>query len=148
MTEEWTFLEAAGEEEALEMLHELQCTDGLPVVIPTLDRVAEFVLACGQDADMVIGELGPAMGLATVQKVAAAAVMAGCKPDYMPLVIAAVKAAADPRFDLAELQATTHCTAPLIIVNGPARFDCGPVASGKRYCWASAAALYDQYRRG
>jgi hypothetical protein len=130
MTEEWTFLEAAGEEEALEMLHELQCTDGLPVVIPTLDRVAEFVLACGQDADMVIGEMGPAMGLATVQKVAAAAVMAGCKPDYMPLVIAAVKAAADPRFDLAELQATTHCTAPLIIVNGPARFDCGPVASG------------------
>jgi hypothetical protein len=130
MTEEWTFLEAAGEEEALEMLHELQCTDGLPVVIPTLDRVAEFVLACGQDADMVIGEMGPAMGLATVQKVAAAAVMAGCKPDYMPLVIAAVKAAADPRFDLAELQATTHCTAPLIIVSGPARQDCGPVASG------------------
>lgn len=130
MSDERTFLEAENEEAALEMLHELQCTDGLPVVIPTLARVTEFVLACGQDADMVIGELGPAMGLATVQKVAAAAVMAGCKPDYMPLVIAAVKAAADPKFDLSELQATTHCTAPLIIVNGPARTECGPVASG------------------
>ena len=86
MTEERIFLEAASEEEALEMLHEMHCTDGLPVVIPTLTRVAEFVLACGQDADMVIGELGPAMGLATVQKVAAAAVMAGCKPDSVLVV--------------------------------------------------------------
>ena len=78
---------------------------------------------------MVLGELGPAMGIATVEKVAIAGVMAGCKPDYMPIIIAAVKAVADPRFDLAELQATTHCTAPLIIVNGPVRQD-GAVASG------------------
>jgi len=124
------FLEAENEEQALEQLHEMDCTDGLPVVIPTSDRVANFVLASGLDGDMVLGELGPAMGIATVEKVAVAAVMAGCKPDYMPLVIAAVKAAADPAFDLSELQATTHCTAPLIIVNGPARHDCGPVASG------------------
>ena len=123
-------LEAESEEAALEQLHDLQCTDGLPVVIPTPERVGKFILASGQDSDMVLGELGPAMGAATIEKVAAAAVMAGCKPDYMPLLIAAVKAVADPKFDLAELQATTHCTAPLIIVNGPARFDCGPVASG------------------
>lgn len=130
MNTQTKYLEAQSEEDALELLHEMQCTDGLPVIIPTEKRVNEFVLSCGQDADMVLGELGPAMGLATVEKVAAAAVMAGCKPDYMPLLIAAVKAAADPNFDLAELQATTHCTAPLIIVNGPARQDCGPVASG------------------
>lgn len=127
---EWTeLLEADDEEAALELLHDLECTDGLPVVIPTPERVAKFVLACGQDGDMVLGEMGPAMGIATIEKVAAAAVMAGCKPDYMPLLIAAVQAVSDPKFDLAELQATTHCTAPLMIVNGPARNDCGPVAS-------------------
>ena len=123
-------LEAENEEVALEQLHELGCTDGLPVVIPTSQRVKRSILASGLDGDMVLGELGPGMGIATVEKVAAAAVMAGCKPDYMPLVIAAVKAAAKPEFDLTELQATTHCTAPLIIVNGPARETCGPVASG------------------
>ena len=123
-------LEASNEEAALEALHDLECTDGLPVVIPTAERVERLVIASGLDRDMILGELGPGMGIATVEKVAVAAVMAGCIPDYMPLVIAAVKAAADPRFDLTELQATTHCTAPLIIVNGPARFECGPVASG------------------
>ena len=83
----------------------------------------------GLAADMALGEMGPAMGIATVEKIAAAAVMAGCIPDYMPLVVAVAKAVADPKFDLGELQATTHCTAPLIIVNGSARNDCG-VASG------------------
>lgn len=129
MNEEEKLLDAPSEEEALELLHELKCTDGLPVVIPTQERVDNFVLASGQDADMILGELGPAMGVATIQKVAAAAVMAGCKSDYMPLIVAAVKAVSDPKFDLSELQATTHCTAPLIIVNGPARMDCGPVSS-------------------
>jgi len=123
-------LEAVDEAAALEQLHELGCTDGLPVVIPTADRVQRMVLASGQDADMVLGEMGPMLGIATVQKVAVAAVMAGCAPDYMPLVMAAVQAVIDPAFDLTEMQATTHCTAPLVIVNGPARHSCGPVASG------------------
>lgn len=123
------FLEAESEEDALEQLHDADCTDGLPVVIPTEARVERLVLATGLDSDLVLGEMGPAMGVATVEKVCVAAVMAGCKPDYMPVVIAAVKAAVQPQFDLTELQATTHCTAPLIIVNGSARFDCGPVSS-------------------
>jgi len=114
----------------LEQLHELGCTDGLPVVVPTEERVARMVLATGLDGDLVLGEMGPMLGIATVEKVAVAAVMAGCLPDYMPLVMAAVKAVIDPRFDLTEMQATTHCTAPLVIVNGPARQTCGPVASG------------------
>ena len=122
-------LTAVDEEAAVELLHDMGCTDGLPVMIPTQARVDKLVLASGLDADMVLGELGPAMGIATVEKVAIAGVMAGCKPDYMPILIAAVKAVADPRFDLGELQATTHCTAPLIIVNGPVRHHCA-VASG------------------
>ena len=123
-------LEAADESAALELLHELQCTDGLPVVIPTPERVERLVLATGLDRDVALGEMGPAMGVATVEKVATAAVMAGCTPDHKPVVVAAVKAIVDPRFDLAELQATTHCTAPIIIVNGPARQACGDIASG------------------
>ncbi|MEM7078741.1 MAG: hypothetical protein AAF513_08945 [Pseudomonadota bacterium] len=123
-------LDALDEETALETLHDMGCTDGLPVVIPTPERVERLVLASGLDGDMILGDMGPALGIASVEKVAVAAVMAGCKPDYMPLVIAAVKAVVDERFDLTELQSTTHCTAPLIIVNGPARFECGPVASG------------------
>lgn len=122
-------LTADSEEAALEDLHNRGLTDGLPVVIPTAERVSRMVLASGQDADMVLGTMGPGHGIATMEKVAVAAVMAGCLPDYMPLVVAAVKAVIDPVFDLTEMQATTHCTAPLIIVNGPARFNCGPVSS-------------------
>ena len=124
------WLSAPSEAAALELLHQLRCTDGLPCVIPTEERVAAMVLASGLERDLVVGEMGPAQGIASVVKVAVAAVMAGCLPDYMPLVIAAVRAILDPRFDLTEMQATTHCTAPLIIINGPARLDHGPVASG------------------
>jgi hypothetical protein len=123
-------LSSADEAEALEELHRRGCTDGLPVVIPTRDRVERMVLASGQDADMLLGTMGPGHGAATVEKIAVAAVMAGCLPDYMPLVLASAKAVIDPVFDLTEMQATTHCTAPLIIVNGPARQSCGPVAHG------------------
>ena len=118
-------LEATDEYEALEQLHALGCTDGLPVVIPTPDRVARMVLATGLDADMSLGTMGPNQGDCTVEKLAAAAVMAGCQPDHAPVVVAAARAVMDPRFDLTEMQATTHAIAPLIIVNGPAREWCG-----------------------
>lgn len=123
-------LSAADEAAALEMLHRQRCTDGLPVVIPTEERVAAMTLASGLDRELSLGEMGPAKGVATVEKVAVAAVMAGCLPAHMPVVVAAVRALLDPRFDLTEMQATTHCTAPLIIVNGPARHEHGPIASG------------------
>lgn len=123
-------LTARSEADAVEQLHELGCTDGLPVIVPTAERVARMVLASGLDAELVLGEMGPGKGIATVEKVAVAAVMAGCLPDYMPVVVAAVRAIIDPTFDLTEMQGTTHCTAPLIIVNGPARHWCGPIASG------------------
>lgn len=123
-------LRAADADAALELLHELGCTDGLPVVIPTADKVARLVLASGLDGDIELGDMGPANGVATVEKVACAAVMAGCLPDHMPVVVAAVRAVCQPAFDLAEMQSTTHCIAPLLIVNGPARRDCGYFASG------------------
>jgi hypothetical protein len=123
-------LEAGDEYGAVELLHELGCTDGLPVIVPTPERVERMVLASGLDGDLVLGEVGPNLGAATVEKVAVAAVMAGCLPDHVPVVLAAVQAVCDPSFDLTEVQSTTHCLAPLVLVNGPARHACGPIASG------------------
>lgn len=122
-------LQAADEAAALELLHELGCTDGLPVVIPTPERVERMVLASGLDGDLVLAAMGPAGGAATVEAVATAAVMAGCLPDHLPVVLAAVSAVCEPEFDLGEVQMTTHGLGPLVVVNGPARFDCGPIAS-------------------
>ena len=122
-------LTADDEAAALEQLHELGCTDGLPVIVPTPERVERMVLAVGHPAETALGEMGPLQGVCTVEKLAAAAVMAGCLPDHMPIVVASALAMMDPAFDLAEMQGTTHATAPLIIVNGPARAMCG-VASG------------------
>jgi hypothetical protein len=122
-------LSALSEEAALEQLHADGCTDGLPVVVPTLARVERMVLASGLDADASLGQLGPNLGEATVEKAAIAAVMAGCLPDYFPVVVAAVRAVSDPRMDMTEVQATTHNLGPMLIVNGPAVGACG-IASG------------------
>ncbi len=123
-------LTAPDADAALEWLHAHGCTDGLPVVIPSSEKVARMVLASGLDGDIELGEMGPAYGVATIEKVATAAVMAGCLPAYMPVVVAAVRAICQAAFDLTEMQCTTHCIAPLIIVNGPARVNCGGFAAG------------------
>ncbi|MEE3068817.1 MAG: hypothetical protein VX322_05745, partial [Actinomycetota bacterium] len=112
-------LEAVDQVAALEMLHEMGCTDGLPVIIPTTELVDRMVLASGLDGDVVLGEVGPLGGVATVEKLATNAVMAGCSPDYMPFVLAAMQAVLQPEFDLSEVQSTTHSIAPLLVVNGP-----------------------------
>lgn len=122
-------LAAHSEEAALEQLHDAGCTDGLPVVIPTPVRVERMVLASGLDPDVSLGQLGPNLGEATVEKAAIASVMAGCLPDYFPVVVAAVRAVSDPRMDMTEVQATTHNLGPLLVVNGPAVGACG-IAAG------------------
>ena len=123
-------LNANDEASALELLHESGCTDGLPVVIPTVERVDRMILASGLETDMEIASMGPQWGSATVEKIAVAAVMAGCLPDHFPVVMAAVKAICQEQFDLAEMQCTTHCIQPLIVVNGPARAACGGISGG------------------
>jgi hypothetical protein len=115
---------------ALEEFHARGWTDGLPVVIPTSDRVEEMLTAGGTDADIILGTIGPREGEANVEKVAVNAVMAGCLPEHFPVVLAAVKAVCDPDFDIGEVQSTTHALGPAILVNGPARGACGPIASG------------------
>ena len=94
-------------------------TDGLPVVPPVASRVAAFIAAAGLAPDEVIGVIPPRMGIATAEKIAVNAVMAGCEPAHFPVVIAAVKAICAPEFNLLPMQATTNPVTPLLIINGP-----------------------------
>jgi hypothetical protein len=117
---------ARDEAAALEKMHEEGWTDGLPVVVPTQERVeAMMMFSGGLDPDVVVGVVGPAEGQATVEKIAVNAVMAGCLPDYFPVVLAAVEAVTDPVFNLGPVQATTHAVGPVVFVNGPVRRECG-----------------------
>lgn len=115
-----TTLTATDEADALEQLHRLGCTDGLPVVIPTPERVGRMVLAAVADPTESLGVMGPLGAATTVERVAVNAVMAGCSPDHMPIVLAALRALLRPEYDLAEALGTTHSTTPLVLVSGPA----------------------------
>jgi hypothetical protein len=94
-------------------------TDGLPIVPPTDEAVREFLRWTDREPRDVVGILPPRQGEATVERIAINAVMAGCRPQYMPVLIAALQAAADPAFGLYSVQATTHPCAVMMLVSGP-----------------------------
>ncbi len=94
-------------------------TDGLPIIPPTENNVSKMINEVKGNSHDVIAVIPPKKGRATVEKIAINSVMAGCLPEYLPVVIAAVEAIADPRYALFGRQTTTHAGAPLIIVNGP-----------------------------
>ena len=94
-------------------------TDGLPVIAPTMGKVEEMLDYSPLSRNAVIGELDPLKGLATAEKVAVNAVMAGCRPDYLPVVLTAVAALSEPDFNLRGVQTTDENVTPLILVNGP-----------------------------
>ena len=95
---------------------ERQWCDGLPIV-PTEARVRAML--GGAPGDRSLGVMPPLWRLATLEKLAINAVMAGCEPAAFPLIVAAVEAMLDPSFNLYGVQATTHPVAPLLIVHGP-----------------------------
>jgi hypothetical protein len=99
--------------------------DALPVVPPTRDRIERMLGATELDRLEVIGRIPPCYGEATVEKIAANAVMAGCKPAMMRVLIPLVRAVCDERFNAHGVQATTQFAAPLIVVNGPVRGELG-----------------------
>jgi hypothetical protein len=103
----------------IELAYEYGWTDGLPVYPPTDDKVEAMIAYLGRPATDTVGVVPPGEGIATIEKIAINAVMAGCKPEYMPLIVAAVEAMLDPRFELLRVQATTAGPAPLAIVSGP-----------------------------
>lgn len=107
--------------EAVEACHDQGWTDGLPVVPPLPQLVQRHIAASGRAADTLVGEVPPAWGRATVERIAANAVMAGCLPEYLPAVLAAVEALLDDRVGLHGVQCTTHVATPLLVYNGPVR---------------------------
>ena len=115
-------LELVGDPEAVqELFLQKQWTDGLPIVVPTEERIQAMMATAKRKPQEVVAFLAPQWGAATVEKLAVNAVMAGCRPEYFPVVTAAVEAMADPEFDLL-LHATSNSSAtPLAIVNGPVR---------------------------
>ena len=104
-----------------EFIDQQGLTDGLPVVPPTEERVARMLAGTSRQPGDVVADVPPNLAPATVEKVAINAVMAGCKPEYLPVVIAAVEAACTDAFNLHGVLATTYFVGPLLIVNGPIR---------------------------
>ena len=105
--------------DAIELMFESGWTDGLPVVPPSEELVRRFVARAGRDGSELIAELPPLGGRATVERVAVNTVMAGCLPEHLPVVIAALQAMMDERFNLRGVMCSTGIHTPLLIVNGP-----------------------------
>jgi hypothetical protein len=106
-------------EDEFEAMWERGWTDGLPVVPPTESRVLAMLDATVRSPDEVVAVVPPNLIPATVEKVAINAVMAGCRPEYLPVVLAAVEAACTDEFNIHGVLATTYSVGPLLIVNGP-----------------------------
>ncbi|MCY4194405.1 MAG: hypothetical protein OXF04_08950 [bacterium] len=115
-----------GGPEAVEAyLREQGMTDGLPIIPPTPERVAAAVAAAGLPGDHVVSAVAPLNAPATVEKIAVNAVMAGCRPEAMPVLIAAIDAFCDPQMNAHGIQTTTNPVGPMLVVNGPIRHRLG-----------------------
>jgi hypothetical protein len=112
-------VELAGLEDELEAMWDRGWTDGLPVVPPTEARVIRMLSGTTRPPDEVVAVVPPDLVECTVEKVAVNAVLAGCKPEYLPVVLASVEAACTDEFNMHGLLATTYFSGPLVIVNGP-----------------------------
>lgn len=114
-------IEIAEQDDIFEFMFDQGLTDGLPVVPPTPERVIRMLRGTRRDAQEVIGTCAPNYAPLTIEKIAINAVMAGCKPEYLPVVIAAAEVICVPEFCIHGLTATTYGATPIIIVNGPIR---------------------------
>ena len=118
------------EEDEVEACFDRGWSDGLPVVPPTRERVLRMLSGTRRTPAEVVGNVPPDLNECTIEKIAINAVMAGCKPEYMPVVIAAVEAALQEPFCMHGLLATTYFSGPLVIVNGPMSRAIGMNAGG------------------
>jgi hypothetical protein len=106
---------------AYEHAYQQGWTDGLPIVPATEESIAEFVVASGRPRDERLGTLPPRKGPATIGMIAINAIMAGCRPEYMPVIVAAIEAMTARDFPLEMMQVTTNPITPFLLVNGPIR---------------------------
>ena len=114
-----------GFDEINELFYRRGWTDGLPIIPPTPERVEHMLRGADFSPEDTIAVLDPMGGKATIEKIAVNAVMAGCLPAHLPLLMAAVEAASRPEFDLRGVSTTTNPDAPLMIVSGPFVKDLG-----------------------
>lgn len=127
--------------------YEREMTDGLPIIPPTEAAVREMLSGTDLLPDHVVARILPELRKATIETIAVNAVMAGCLPTYMPVLIAAVEAVMDPDYHLVETGVSTGSYAPLMIVNGPIRNDLsinykhGALSPGRRANAAIGRAL-------
>jgi hypothetical protein len=116
------------------LFYEKGWTDGLPIIPPTQERVLTLLHGTNRDPHDVIGLIPPAWAEATVEKIAINSVMAGSLPEHLSIIIAAVEAMVDRKFNLYAVQATTHPCSPLLLINGLMRnragINCGYGAFG------------------
>jgi len=112
--------EAPDDFEAINRLYcERRWGDGLPIVPPTAERVEALLRHTRRARHEVVARVAPGYGAATTERIAVNAVMAGCEPEYLPALVAAAEAVADPVFNLQGIQATTNPVAVWLILNGP-----------------------------
>ncbi len=123
-------VEIAALEDEAEALFDRGWTDGLPVVAPTEARVLRMLTGTTRSPDEVVAVVPPDLVECTVEKVAVNAVMAGAKPEYMPVILAALEAACTDEFNIHGVLATTMPVGPVIIVNGPIRNAIGMNSGG------------------
>lgn len=108
-------------------------TDGLPIVPPTASRVQAMLAAMpSHKAEALIAVVPPRMGSATMRQIAVNAVMAGCKPEYLPVVVAALQAVSEPDYGLSHRQTTTHAGAPSSSSTVPSLSGCASTAGAVR----------------
>ena len=112
-------IELAESEDIMEACFERGWSDGLPLVPPTPLRVTRMLSSTDRFADEIVGSVPPDNRPCTIEKIAINAVMAGCKPDYLQVVIAALRAALKDEFCMHGLLCTTYFSTPVMIVNGP-----------------------------
>ena len=123
-------IEIGEDEDEQEAMFARGWSDGLPLVPPTEERVLRMLDGTARDPQEVLGLMPPALAAATVEKIAVNAVMAGCKPEYLPVVVAAVEAVLEESFAMHGVLATTMFVGPVLIVNGPVRRRIGMNSKG------------------
>jgi len=106
-------------EDEFEFFFDKPWSDGLPVVPPTGERIERMLTGTSRSPEEPVGEIPPAYEAASVRDVAVHAVMAGCRPEYLPAVLAGAEAMLEEPFNINGIQATMHAVAPLMILNGP-----------------------------
>jgi hypothetical protein len=142
-------VEASGYADAARKLNLLflanRWSDGLPILPPTDEAVQEMLTGTDLSAETVLGKILPRGGVANIEAVAVAAAMAGCRPEYMPVLIASLEAILDPVVDHQHMQSTTGSTHPAAIVNGPVarqiRLNCGYGCLGPSSAYPAGASI-------